>query len=113
MGAGWMGPGLWDEFLFFPKQQQLLYTLGLGGSGEAYAPFLFFLRVGFGRLADIHWRIAEGDAHFWLLPGLFSPAPCGRAEDSAWLWPQSLTYDSKKAQNPQRSQGAPSTASAA
>lgn len=88
--------------------------LGWGGQRQGMHSFFFlFLRGGFGRFADIHQRIPEGDARFWLLPGLFSPASRGQAEDSAWLWPRSLTYDSKKPQNPQRSQGAPSTVSVA
>lgn len=98
--------------LFSQNNSSCSTSWGWEGSGEVCAPFFFFLRVGFGQFADIHRRIPEGDARFWLLPGLFSPAPCGRAKDSPAIWPRSLTYNSKKAQNPQRRQGALSATSA-
>ena len=114
MGVGQTGPGLWQEFYFFPKTTAAALHPGAGRAVVRYALlfFFFFLRVGFGQFADIHRRIPEGDARFWLLPGLFSPAPCGRAKDSPVIWPRSLTYNSKKAQNPQRRQGALSATSA-
>lgn len=113
MGVGQTGPGLWQEFYFFPKTTAAALHPGAGRAVVRYALlFFFFLRVGFGQFADIHRRIPEGDARFWLLPGLFSPAPCGRAKDSPAIWPRSLTYNSKKAQNPQRRQRALSATSA-